>query len=194
MRLALVAERLADLRCLRQDLLQARRLLREVVEHPQRARLPLGARLVVELVRVLVEPGAQLLEVRGAAVPVADRVQLEPPAPDLEAPQELGEELDHLGVDRRVVRPHRLDVELPELAELAALRRRVPVHGPDEEGLHRLWLSVQAVLDVRAGDRRRALRPERQRAVASVRECVHLFLDDVGAPAGRAREEPRVLE
>ena len=81
---------------------------------------------------MLVEPGVQLLEVRGTAVPVADRVQLEPPALDLEAPEELGIELDHLGVQRRVVGAHRLDVELPVLAELAALRRRVRYIGPIE--------------------------------------------------------------
>ena len=194
MGLALGAERLADLRRSRERLLDRFGLLRQVVEDAQRARLPLRERVLVELVCVLVEPLVQLLEIRGAAVPVADRVQLEPPAFDPEPPQQLRVELDHLRVERRVVGAHRLDVQLPELAELSALRRGVPVHRPDQERLHRLRLAEEAVLDVRARHGRRSLGSQRQRAVTAVRERVHLLLDDVGALARRAREELRVLE
>ena len=79
-RLALLAQRLADLRRLRQRLLHAPGFWARLSNTRSGLVSPLGARLLVELVGVLVEPGVQLLEVRGAAVPVADRVQLEPPA------------------------------------------------------------------------------------------------------------------
>src|SRR3712207_8698810 len=49
-------------------------------------------------------------------------------------------------------------------------------------------------LEIRAADRRRRLRPERQRTAAAVLERVHLLLHDVGARASRAREQVRVLE
>src|SRR6184192_3413355 len=48
------------------------------VEDAQRRRGPLLARLVVENVLVLVEPGVEPLEVRRPAVAIADRVQLQP--------------------------------------------------------------------------------------------------------------------
>ena len=71
---------------------------------------------------MLVEPGVQLLEVRGPAV----RSPIEfssSQAPHPEAAQELVEELDHLRIDAGVVGAHRLDVELPELAVTAPLGR-----------------------------------------------------------------------
>jgi len=153
-----------------------------------------SGRVSVELASVPLEPFVQLLEICRSAVPVTDRVQLEPPTVDAEPPQQLGVELDHLRVERRVVGAHSLDVQLPELAELSALRRGVPVHRPDQERLHRLRRAVEPVLDVRARDRGRALGSQRQRAVTAVRERVHLLLDDVGALPRRAREELGVLE
>ena len=53
---------------------------------------------------------------------------------------------------------------------------------------------MHPVLDVGPADRRRALRPERQRPVGAVGEAVHLLLHDVGALPGGAGEERRVLE
>src|SRR2546430_538952 len=50
------------------------------------------------------------------------------------------------------------------------------------------------MLEVGAGDRRRAFRAQGQRAAALVLERVHLLLDDVGARAGGALEERGVLE
>ena len=73
-------------------------------------------------------------------------------------------------------------------------RRAVAVHRGDREELHGLRVAMHPVLDVRAADRRRALRPQGQRPVRAVREGVHLLLHDVGARARRAREECRVLE
>src|SRR5207244_12756005 len=52
----------------------------------------------------------------------------------------------------------------------------------------------EAVLDVRARDRRGALRPERERALAPVLEGVHLLVHDVGRRARRPLEQRRVLE
>src|SRR5947208_2454314 len=80
------------------------------------------------------------------------------------------------------------------LAVAATARPAVAVHRRDRVRLHRLRLLREAVLDVRARDRRGALRAERERALAAVLERVHHLVDDVGGGAGRALEERRVLE
>ena len=188
---ARVAQRLADLGRVGERRLHVRVLH---VEDTQRRRRSLLARLGVQLVLVLVEPGVQALEVGGAALAVADRVELEAVAGRAEPAQELVVELDDLGVERGIVGADRLDRELPVLAVAAALRAPVAVHRRDREELHRLRLSMQAVLDVGAADRGGALRPQRERAASPVLERVHLLLDDVRAGPRRAGEEVRVLE
>ena len=57
-----------------------------------------------------------------------------------------------------------------------------------------LWIVVEAVLKVGAGDGRRALGPECEGALAPVEERVHLFLHDVGAASRGALEELSVFE
>ena len=85
---ALVAERLADRGRLREHLPHVRRLGGEVVERAQRIAARLVASLLVEVALAGVEPVAQPLDVGRAAVPVADRVQLEPVLGDAEVPQQ----------------------------------------------------------------------------------------------------------
>ena len=75
------------------------------VEDLQRARRALLARVVVEHVGVRVEPRVQPLDVRRAAVRVADRVQLQLPLRDAEPAEQLVVELDHLGVDAGSAEP-----------------------------------------------------------------------------------------
>src|SRR5262249_46305128 len=70
----------------------------------------------------------------------------------------------------------------------------VAVEGLYHVELGRLRLAVKTVLDVRADDRRRRLRPQRERAVAPVGERVHLLAYDVRGFSGRAAEELRVFE
>ena len=81
-----VAERLADRRRAAQELLDALVLH---VEDAQRRGRALGARVGVQLSLVLVEPGGELLDVRGPAVGVADRVQVQDDVPDAEPVGEL---------------------------------------------------------------------------------------------------------
>ena len=190
-RAALLAERLSDLG---RGLERGEHALVLHVEDPQRARGALLASLVVEHLRMGVEPLVQALEVGRPAAPVADRVEPQLPLRDAEAPKQLVVELDHLGVDGRVLGADRLDRELPVLAEPPALGSRVPVHRRDREELLRLRLAVEPVLEVRADDRRRPLGPQRQRPAAPVGERIHLLLDDVRAGPGRSLEELRVLE
>ena len=80
------------------------------------------------------------------------------------------------------------------LAVPSALRRGVPVHRVEGVELDRLRLAVHAVLDVRAADRRRALRAQGERAAAAVLERVHLLLHDVRARPRGPLEERGVLE
>ena len=164
------------------------------VEDAERARLQLLPCLLAELVRVLLEPRRQLLDVGGAALAAADRVQLQPVGGDPEPAQERVVELDDLGVDRGIVGSDRLDGELPVLAVAPAAGGAVAVHRPDRVELLRLRLAVQAVLDVGPRDRRRPLRTEGERPVRAVGERVHLLLDDVRALPRRAQEELGVLE
>src|SRR5207249_8627009 len=90
-----VAERFADLGRIDEGGLDSLAL---DVEDAQRRRGPLLARLVVENVLVLVEPGVEPLEVRRPAVAIADRVQLQPVVRHTEPPEQLIVELDQLGV------------------------------------------------------------------------------------------------
>ena len=143
---------------------------------------------------MLVEPAIQPLEVGRPALSVTDRVELELEAGHAQPPEQVGVQRDQLGVDRRIVGADCLHRELPVLAEAAALRRRVTPHWPHRVELQGLRLAVHPVLHVRTNDRRRGLRPQRQRAAAAVLERVHLLLDDFGAGARRAGEDLGVLE
>ena len=117
---ACVAERLADLR----RILRAPRARRSFFTSKTRSGLVARfcARVLVEHVCVRVEPRVQLLDVRGPAVAVADRVQPQLVLASRRAVRAARVELDHLGVDRRVGRADRLERELPVLAVAAALR------------------------------------------------------------------------
>ena len=143
---------------------------------------------------MLVEPRRQRLDIRGTAVRVADRVQLQDVVGHAETPEQLVVELEDLGVDGRIVAADRLDAELPVLAVAAFLRPVVTPEPPDRVQLLRLRLAVQAVLDVRARDRRRPFRPQRERAPAAVGERVRLLLHDVRPRARRSDDQVGVLE
>ena len=143
---------------------------------------------------MLIEPGVEPFEVGRAALPVADRIQLEPVVRHPQTAKQLVVELDQLRVYGGIVRADGLDGGLVVLAVTALLRRRVAVHRRDREQLLGLRLAMKPVLDVGAHDRRGSLRAERQRPAPTVLERVHLLLDDVGAGARRAREQLGVLE
>src|SRR2546421_480001 len=113
---------------------------------PPRARRGLLARVLVENVGMLVEPCVELLEIRGTALTVADRIELQLVAAHAEVPQQRVVELDPLRVGRGVGGADVLERELPVLAVAAALRLVVAVHRGDREELHGLWLALHAVL------------------------------------------------
>jgi hypothetical protein len=191
---AVVAQPIADLRRLLEHRADGRRLGGEIVERAQRAACRLLARVVVEVALVLGEPAAQLLEIRGAARSVADRVELEAVLADAEVPEQRVVEVDDLGVDRRVVGADRLDRQLPVLAEASPLRPAVAEHRPDRVELLRLRLAVEPVLEVGTANRRGGFRAESERAAAAVLERVHLLPHHVRAFAGGPDEEIGVLE
>ena len=116
---ARLTEGIPDRRRVPENLLDRGRLGGDVVEGAERVARSLLPRCLVEFSRVLLEPRAQLLQVRGAALRVADGIQLEPVLRHAEAPEERVVELDHLGVERRILRADRLDVQLPVLAVAA---------------------------------------------------------------------------
>ena len=191
---ARLAQRLSDLGRALQHLLYVTRLRVEVVEHAERTGGRLLSRRRVEPIHVRVEPFAQTREICRPAFATADRIEGERELGDAQPNEERMVELDHLGVDRRIVRADRLDRELPVFPVATSLRRRVPVHRADRVELERLRLTVHAVLDVRTADRRRPLGAQGQRSARSILEGVHLLLHDVRARTGRALEERGVLE
>src|SRR4029453_12765491 len=87
---ALLAERVADLRRIREQLLHPLALH---VEHSEGRRRALRAGLLVELGLVLVQPGFKALDVAGAAVRIADRVEEQNVVGEVQPPQELGVEV-----------------------------------------------------------------------------------------------------
>ena len=143
---------------------------------------------------MFVEPRRQTLDVRRSAVRVADRVELEDVVGDVDAPKDLGVQLDHFSIDRRIVRADGLDGQLPVLAVTSALRAVVAPHRADRVELLRLRLTVQTVLEVRAADGRSRLGPQRQGATAAIHERVRLLLDDVGTATRGADDQLRVLD
>ena len=143
---ARVAEGVSDGRRLPQDLLDRSRLRRDVVQRAERIAGCLVARCLVQFGRVLFEPRLQALEVGGPALGVPDRVQLEPVLGRAEPREQRVVELDHLGVERGILRPDRLDVELPVLAVAALLRTAVAVDRFVGVELLGLRLAVEAVL------------------------------------------------
>ena len=163
------------------------------VERAHRVDLDPRALLGVEDV-VAQQVVAQLARVLGARLGVADAGQVQPHAGQTEPRVEVREQVDQLGVDRGVVGADRLGADLAVLAVAAGLRRLVAEHRPRVPELHGLRKLVHAVLDVRAADRRGALRAQRQRAAAAVLERVHLLAHDVGRLADGAHEQLRVLE
>ena len=108
--------------------------------------------------------------------------------------QQLGEQQDQLGVDRRVVGADRLGADLPELPEAPGLRALAAEEAAQVPQLHRLRLLVHAVLEVGAAHRRGALRAQGQRLARPLVERVHLLLHDVGRLADAAREQLGRLE
>jgi hypothetical protein len=107
---------------------------------------------------------------------------------------QVREQQDQLGVERRIVGAERLGADLGELTEASGLRRLVAEERSEVPQLHRLRQLVHAVLGVGAADARRALRPQRERTARLVGEGEHLLLHDVGRLPHPAREQLRVLE
>ena len=127
------------------------------IEDAKRAGLGLVPAIVVELRSVICEKRSQPLDVGRPAGAVADRVELEPETLDPKPADDLREQLDQLGIDRRVVRSDRLEIDLPELAVASLLGSRVPEHRCDAVGLHRLGRPMKAVFDIGARYRGRRL-------------------------------------
>src|SRR4051794_32184147 len=163
-----------------------------VVQHPQRVdlRAPPGVLVQVQLL----EEGDQQLAVLRPAGGVAQRgeQQLEVAQPQVAEP--LHAQRDDLGVQRRVVDPQRLAVDLGEVPVPARLRPLVAERRPDRPQLHRQGAGVQPVLDEGAHQPGGELGAQRDRPAAAVGERVHLLGDDVGRLPHPAGEHRGVLE
>jgi len=179
------ARRLVEHRAARLDL---------AVERAQRVQLEALATVATKLGLAAAQVVAEPADVGGPAGRVAHAVDRQAQAADAELREELGEHGDDLGVDLRRRRADRLGAQLVVLAVAAGLRPLVAEHRAVVPELHRLRPLVQAVLDVQAADRRRALGTQGQRTAALVRERVHLLTHDVGRLAHAALEQARLFE
>ena len=195
-RLEEIAARLVQVigegRCIGVDRLVALVL---AVEDAQRIAQQAVARILgqlVDMARIVVD---QHLAVAGAALRIAERIDLEHAAIEDGQPiEDVGGDRDDLDVGPRLRRTQHLEVDLVELALAALLRPLVAEHGTRGEQLQRQLLQQLAVGDEGPADARRVLRPQGQRFVAPVGEGVHLLGDDVGRLADAAREELGELE
>jgi len=127
------------------------------VEGPQRVEVDALPHLGGEGVLVLMQVGLQLGPVGRAYLGRAERGDPQAHVACADRVEQLGQQEDRLGVDRRVVGADRLDPDLPELSEAAGLRRLVAVEARQVPEAHGLGQLVHAVLDVGAADRRGAL-------------------------------------
>ena len=144
-----------------------------------------------ELVGAVGQERAEQRHVAGLADAVAHGVQLERDLAQAEPGEEVVGQRDDLDVEVGVGGPERLHAQLVVLAVAAVLgvlvaerRRHVPGL-PGRDGV---------VLDEGAGDRRRALGPQRHHLAVAVLEDVHLLADDLAPLADAAQEDAGVLE
>jgi hypothetical protein len=161
------------------------------VERPQRVEVDALAHLAAQAALVRAQVGLQLLAVGGAGRRRAEAGDPQAGAGHAELGEQRRQQQHALGVDRGLVGADRLGADLPELAEAAGLRALATEERAQVPELHRLGELVHAVLEVRAADRRGALRAQRDLLLG---EGVHLLLDDVGRRADAAGEQVGLLE
>ena len=137
---------------------------------------------------------SQSFDVTGAANGIADRVQLQGQIAQPQRRVKAPEQRDDLNIERRILIPDRLTVELVVLPQTARLRPVVAEDADQAERAQRLGSGVHAVLQVSPDDRRGALGTKRYVAAALVGEGVHLLLDNIGRLTGAVVEERGVLK
>ena len=129
----------------------------------------------------------EFLAVGRALLGVAQAVDLQSQSGQSQGTPQSGREQDDLQVDIRTIEAEDLNADLVELPVATALRAFVAEHGtavPESQGLIQ-----QAVFDDGAYTARCALRTEAQGVTVTVREAVHLLLDDIGDLADGAFEQ-----
>ena len=138
--------------------------------------------------------GDECCAVDGAALGIAERVELEHDAPaDPERLQNPAAQRDDLDVGLRLGDPDQLDADLVKLAEAPLLRSLIPEHRAAVEELEGHILH-QSAREHSPHDPGRILRAQRHLLAAPVGERVHLLGDDVGGFADRAGEDFGELE
>ena len=137
---------------------------------------------------------SQALSIHRTARSITERVQLETCLARADPFEVVCEEQQQLGVCQRIVAAEHLGPDLVELPVPTALRTLPSEHRADveEPGL-RIGVP-EAALEIGARDGGGRLGAQRERGPVAIGEAVHLFLDDVGRLADRAREELRPLE
>ncbi len=164
------------------------------VEGAQRVAVDPSPHVAGELVGTRAEEGAKLVRVLAPGLGGAEARQAQPHLVHAAPLEQLREEQDQLGIERRIIGAERLRVDLRELAIAARLRGLVAEERAPRPHLYRLGKLVHPVLDVGPADRRGGLGPERHGASAGILEREHLLLHDVGALPDAAREHLGVLE
>src|SRR6202011_6401895 len=159
---------------------------------------------VEEAERVLLEPRAALLAqigkmrpvIRAQQLPVcwtanfiANAVQLQGHARDVEPGKPFPSKHDRLHVEQRATVTDGFDPELVKLSKASGLGPVVAEVRPHVVEPHRLRLLLETAVEVGSHDGGGPFRSQGQRTIASIREGVHLLRDDVTPLAGAAYEE-----
>src|SRR5260370_38150493 len=117
----------------------------------------------------------KISEVGRPALPIANRVQLEPKLMQADPLEPVTRELYHFDIKRRAWAADRLDVKLEKLAIPSLLWAVVPKHWSQQIESRRLGTLVQAVLEVRPHHAGGGLWSQCDLPAVAGREPVHLL-------------------
>ena len=154
------------------------------IEDAERVGLRAPLAVAAQLRHVLAERIHERLGEGRPADVVTDGVDHQLDVANLQLADERERKVDDLGVDRGILHPEDLDVELVELPVAPLLGPLVPEHRADGVELRGRQRLLQIVLDEGTDHARRRLGPERHAIPALVDEGVHLLLNDVGRLPG----------
>ena len=131
------------------------------VEHAQWIHDHPALAVGVELLAMLLEERAQRRQVPITAVgsPMTHAVQQQRNRPDVRLPKQVVTDLDHFGVERRILRADRFDAQLVMLPEPTFLRPFVPEHSGVVVELDRKPVVPQVMRHDRAHHGGRSLGP-----------------------------------
>jgi hypothetical protein len=162
------------------------------IEYSQRVPFHADTAVRTELLRVIYQELAEPRRVCSLVVLATEVVDLDNHMPQTEQVVILARKVNELEIRRRIATPYDFSAYLMVLPFPTCLRSFIPEHRSNVIQFLKRLFHVHFVLDVRANNRRRALRSQGETSPFPIRERVHLFLHDL-ATLARASLEQRCL-